>query len=222
LLPLHSLSLPASLLPVSSKIQLGQNTSQKNIRRLQNLMPRVIHPRLSFIAPQLASPVDQPPSGKHWIHEIKHDGFRCQVLLERERARVLTRNGYDWSNRYTAIVGAAVNLRCKSAIIDGEAIVQNDDGASDFESLQSAMRLRPQSIILYAFDLMHLDGRDLRRQTLYERRERLKQLVGDDAESRIQFSEAFDGDGDTLLQACAEQSLEGIVSTHYLALSLWP
>jgi bifunctional non-homologous end joining protein LigD len=175
-------------------------------------MSRVIHPRLRFIEPQLASPVDQPPSGKHWIHEIKHDGYRCQVLLERERARVLTRNGYDWSDRYTAIVGAAVNLRCKSAIIDGEAIVQNDDGASDFGSLQSAMRLRPQSIILYAFDLMHLDGRDLRPQTLYERRARLKQLVGADAESRIQFSEEFDGDGNTLFKACAERSLEGIVS----------
>jgi bifunctional non-homologous end joining protein LigD len=59
---------------------------------------RVSH--LAFISPQLASPVDQPPDSKHWIHEIKHDGYRCQVLLERGQARVLTRNGHDWSDRY--------------------------------------------------------------------------------------------------------------------------
>jgi ATP-dependent DNA ligase len=109
--------------------------------------------RLRFIEPQLASPVDQPPEGKHWIHEIKHDGYRSQVVIERGQVRVFSRNGYDWSDRYSGIVRAAASLRCKSAIIDGEAIVQDDDGRSDFESLQSAMRSRAQSIIIYAFDL---------------------------------------------------------------------
>ena len=118
--------------------------------------------RLRFIEPQLASPVDEPPAGKHWIHEIKHDGYRSQAVLERGRARVFTRNGYDWSDRYLSIVRAAANLRCQSAIIDGEAIVQNGNGASDFEALGSALR-QTHSIILYAFDLLHLDGRDLSR-----------------------------------------------------------
>ena len=77
--------------------------------------------------------------------------------------------------------------------IDGEAIVQDGKGASDFESLRSMMRWKPQCIILYAFDLLHLDGRDLRHQPLSERRAQLKQLVGSDALSRIQFSEEFDG-----------------------------
>jgi bifunctional non-homologous end joining protein LigD len=180
-------------------------------------MPRVLHPRLRFIEPQLASPVDKPPEGKHWIHEIKHDGYRCQVLLERGQARVFTRNGYDWSNRYPSIVRAAANLRCQSAIIDGEAIVQSDDGASDFEALQSSLRQQPHNILLYAFDLMHLDGIDLRQQTLSERRAQLEHLVLADAESRIQFSEEFDGDGDALFQACAKHELEGIVSKHVLA-----
>ena len=120
------------------------------------------------------------------------DGYRCQVLLERGEARVLTRNGHDWTDRYPSIVSAAVDLSCKSAIIDGEAIVQDGDGISDFEGLSFAMRWRPNAIILYAFDLMHLDGRDLRRQPLSERRSMLKALVGNDAESRIQFSEEFD------------------------------
>jgi ATP-dependent DNA ligase len=173
--------------------------------------------RLRFIEPQLASPVDQPPEGKHWIHEIKHDGYRCQVLLERGQARVFTRNGHDWSDRYPSIVRAATNLRCQSAIIDGEAVVQNGDGASNFEALSSAMRRQPQGIILYAFDLLHLDGKDLRQETLIGRRASLKHLVGADDQSRIQFSDEFDGDGDALFKACAEQGLEVIVSKHALA-----
>ena len=137
--------------------------------------------------------------------------------MERGGARVYTRNGYDWSERYPSIVRAATNLRCKSAIIDGEAIVQDGNGASDFESLRSAMRWQPHTIILYAFDLLHLDGRDLRQQTLMERRANLKALIGNEAENRIQFSEEFDGEGHALFQACAEQALEGIVSKHALA-----
>jgi bifunctional non-homologous end joining protein LigD len=170
--------------------------------------------RLKFIEPQLASPVDQPPEGQHWIHEIKHDGYRCQVLLERGQVRVFTRNGHDWSDRYPSIVHAAANRRCKSAIIDGEAIVQNGEGASDFEALSVAMRWRPNSIILYAFDLMHLDGIDLRQQTLLVRRSILKTLIGTDEESRIQFSEEFHGDGAAFFKACADKGLEGIVSKH--------
>ena len=173
--------------------------------------------RLRFIEPQLASPVDHPPEGKHWIHEIKHDGYRSQVVIERGQVRVFSRNGHDWSERYPSIVRAASNLRCKSAIIDGEAIVQNGDGASDFEALRSAMRWKPQSIILYAFDLLHLDGKDLRQQTLIERRANLKALIGNDTDNRIQFSDEFDGDGHALFKACAERMLEGIVSKQALA-----
>jgi len=150
-------------------------------------------------------PVDQPPEGKHWIHEIKHDGYRCQVLVERGEARVFTRNGYDWTERYP------------SAILDGEAVVQDHNGASDFEALGSALRQRPHSIILYAFDLLHLDGKELRQKTLVERRASLKGLLGTDEQSRIQFSDEFDGDGAALFQACADRALEGIVSKHALS-----
>ena len=139
------------------------------------------------------------------------------MVIERGQVRVFSRNGHDWSDRYPALVRAAASLRCKSAIIDGEAIVQNGHGASDFEALSTAMRRQPHSIILYAFDLLHLDGRDLRQQTLRERRASLRTLLGTDERSRIQFSDEFDGDGDALFKACAEQELEGIVSKHSLA-----
>jgi DNA ligase D-like protein (predicted ligase) len=177
----------------------------------------LVNSQLYFIEPQLATPVDQPPEGKHWIHELKHDGYRCQVLLARGQAHVFSRNGYDWTERYPSLVRAAANLRCQSAIIDGEAIVQDAKGASDFEALSSAMRSRPDSVILYAFDLMHLNGNDLREDALIERRAVLKALVGDDEESRIQFSEEFEGEGNVLFKLCAEHGLEGIVSKHSLA-----
>ena len=157
--------------------------------------------KLRFIEPQLPSLVDQPPEGKHWIHEVKHDGYRCQVLLERGQARVFTRNGHDWTERYPSFVRAASNLRCKAAIIDGEEIVQNGDGASDFQALGFALRQGPHSIILYAFDLLHLDGKDLRQQTLSERRANLKALIGTDGQSRIQFSDEFEGNGAALFKA---------------------
>jgi ATP-dependent DNA ligase len=130
---------------------------------------------------------------------------------------VFTRNGHDWTERYPSFVHAASNLRCKAAIIDGEAIVQNGDGASDFEALGFALRQRPHSIILYAFDLLHLDGKDLRQQTLSERRANLKALIGTNGQSRIQFSDEFQGNGAALFKACAERALEGTVSKHALA-----
>jgi bifunctional non-homologous end joining protein LigD len=165
-----------------------------------------VNSQLRFIEPQLAT-------WKHWIHEIKHDGYRCQVLLEQGQARVLTRNGHDWSDRYPTIVRAARGLRCGSAIIDGEAIVQDGKGASDFEALSAAVwSPRPENIILCAFDLMHLDGKDLRQQSLSVRRLMLKELIGEDEESPIQFSDEFVGDAALLFKACADHGLEGIVS----------
>jgi DNA ligase D-like protein (predicted ligase) len=178
-------------------------------------MSRVVPIR--FIEPQLAFPVDQPPEGKHWIHEIKYDGYRTQVLLERGHARVFTRNGYDWSDRYPSIIRAASRLPCQSAIIDGEAILPDGDGASDFEAFQSAIHDNPHSIILYAFDLMHVDGTDLRQESLSKRRSILKELIGENEESRIQFSEEFVGEGAVLFKACAEHGLEGIISKQSLA-----
>ena len=173
--------------------------------------------RLKFIEPQLASPVDQPPEGKHWIHEIKHDGYRCQVLLERGQARVFTRNGYDWSDRYPSIVRAAANLPASRPSLMVRPLSRT--ATAFLTSRHSAPPCGgvPHSIILYAFDLMHLNGKDLRQQPLLERRAILKALMGSDEESRIQFSEEFDGDGAALFKACAQHGLEGIVSKHALA-----
>jgi bifunctional non-homologous end joining protein LigD len=165
---------------------------------------------LKFISPQLATSVDHPPPRAGWIHEVKHDGYRTLLTIERRTARAFTRNGFDWSDHYAGITRAAAKLDCRSAIIDGEVIVQNERGVSDFESLKSAIRWRPQKLIFCAFDLLHLNGKDLRDQPLQARRATLKELVP--TEHPFMFSEEFIGDAAAFFQACADHQLEGIVS----------
>jgi DNA ligase D-like protein (predicted ligase) len=173
-------------------------------------MSRVVH--LGFIPPQLPSLVDQPPGGQGWIHEVKHDGFRTMLVIDRKRVRAFTRNGFDWTERYRGIVAAAGGLRCRTAILDGEVIVQDKRGASDFEALQEALGSRRAPLIFYAFDLLHYDGKDLRDRPLTERRSLLKKLLGDNPSSVLQFSDEFVGDAEALFRACAKHELEGIVS----------
>jgi bifunctional non-homologous end joining protein LigD len=165
---------------------------------------------LEFIKPQLATLVDHPPPRAGWIHEVKHDGYRTLLIIERRKARAYTRNGFDWSKSYLGITRAATKLDCRSAIIDGEVIVQNECGASDFEALKSAIRWHPKKLIFCAFDLLHLNGKDLRDIPLLDRRAELKELLP--TERPFLFSEEFTGDAAAFFQACADQQLEGIVS----------
>ena len=111
---------------------------------------------LEFIKPQLATSTDHPPPRAGWIHEVKHDGFRTLLIIERRKARAYTRNGFDWTDRYSGITKATARLDCRSAIIDGEVIVQDARGVSEFEALQSAIRWQPKRLILCVFDLLHL------------------------------------------------------------------
>ena len=116
-------------------------------------------PALKFIPFQIPTLVDAPPAGDGWVHEIKHDGYRTELIVEGGKARAFTRNGYDWSERYPHIVGAARAIPVRNAIIDGEAIVQNELGVSDFHALRSSMTTEPHRVLFFAFDLLHLDGR---------------------------------------------------------------
>src|SRR4051794_8105422 len=101
-------------------------------------MSRVIT-RLSFIEPQIPTLVDEPPEGMDWIHEVKHDGYRTVVVVNRGEARAYTRNGFDWSDRYRGIIGSVAKLKCRSAILDGEVIVQDARGVSDFDALMATV-----------------------------------------------------------------------------------
>ena len=121
-----------------------------------------------FIEPCMPSPADKPPSGSNWIHEIKHDGYRLMARRDPVGIRLLTRNGYGWSPRYPAIVEAVNHLRVRSCLLDGEAVACNDQGLAVFDRLR--YRHADTSVFLYAFDLLELDGQDLRREPLETRK----------------------------------------------------
>ena len=174
--------------------------------------------KLSFIEFQLPSLSDSPPEGDGWIHEIKHDGYRTQLIVERGKARALTRRGLDWSSKYPTIVEAAAALPVESAILDGEVVVFNDKGVSDFHALRSAMRWQPERLVFIAFDLMHLDGEDIRLKPVVQRRARLSDLLSrGPANSAIQFSEELPCNGAEFFKQVSRLGLEGMVSKRVTA-----
>src|SRR4029077_4808631 len=124
-----------------------------------------------FIEPCQPSKATRPPSGPLWVHEIKHDGYRLMVRRDGERVRCFTRNGHDWADRFPAIVEAALRIQASSFLIDGEAVIARDDGTPDFHALRS--KRRGSDAVLYAFDLIEHDGKDLRDLPLIDRKWRL-------------------------------------------------
>jgi bifunctional non-homologous end joining protein LigD len=169
--------------------------------------------RLPFIEPQLPTLVADPPNGDGWIHEIKYDGYRTQIAISSAGVRAFSRNGHVWTGKYPRIVKGAGSLSCRSAVIDGEAIVQDKRGVSDFKALRRAFTSAPRLIVMFAFDLLHLDGEDLRGRTLTERRALLRELLsGRDKQFPIHFSDEFSGSGPELFAAVDRLGLEGIVS----------
>jgi bifunctional non-homologous end joining protein LigD len=121
-----------------------------------------------FIGPCLPSPAERPPSGPGWIHEIKHDGYRMMARRDAAGVRLLTRNGHDWASRFPLIIEAATALKVRSCLIDGEAVVCDDNGVAVFAKLRQ--RRNDRHVLLYAFDLLELDGEDLRREPLARRK----------------------------------------------------
>ena len=168
---------------------------------------------LSFIPPMLPSLAERAPEGAEWLHEIKYDGYRTQVVIEAKTVRAFTRNGHDWSERYQPIIASARALKCRSAILDGEMAAQAPGGVTDFGTLRRSIKGAPERLILFAFDLIHLNGQDLRGQPLIDRRRRLQDLIGAaDPPSRLHFSPHHVGNGSLIFKAADEAGLEGIVS----------
>jgi bifunctional non-homologous end joining protein LigD len=165
--------------------------------------------------PQLATQVDEPPSGKEWLHEIKFDGYRTIAIVDEGKARLLTRNGHDWTNKYAALAEAFAALTVKSAVIDGEVVVPDELGVTHFGDLQDAIANGESSrMVFYAFDLPYLNGYDLTGVALVERKKLLEKLlapvVGD--HSAIQYSAHVAGQGNVLFDKASEAGLEGVVS----------
>ena len=166
-----------------------------------------------FIDPALATLSVAPPQGA-WLHEIKFDGYRLQGRREKSRVWLRTRKGLDWTDRFPALARALADLPVGEALFDGEAVVENESGVSDFAALQSALKEgRAEKIVYYVFDLLYLDGHDLRRVPLLERKRLLAQIVGGaPSASAVRFSEHFEEHGEAMLRHVCRMSGEGIVS----------
>lgn len=167
-----------------------------------------------FVAPELCTSVERPPSGEGWCHEIKFDGYRVQLRVEDGEATLKTRKGLDWTEKFRAIAKEGSAL--PDVLIDGEIVALDHDGAPDFSTLQAAISDgKTDELIFYAFDLLFADNEDLRRLPLGERKVRLKKLLEARPKSKaksIRYVEHFESGGDAILDSACKLSLEGIVS----------
>ncbi|QPB18975.1 non-homologous end-joining DNA ligase [Rhizobium sp. 007] len=197
----------ASDKPVRSRPRKPRDPAQPNLPL--DPMPDRIEPCLALLKPK-------PPRGEQWVYEIKWDGYRLAVHIEPQRVRIITRGGHDWTHRFPAIERAAKQLGVATAIIDGEAIVVDERGRSDFGLLQQSLGGRggkrtSGEALFVAFDLLYFDGHDLRQLELFSRRHLLEGLIID-REGVIRLSEEFQADGDRLLELSCEHGLEGIIA----------
>ena len=135
---------------------------------MSSLSSRIRSDPAGFIEPCLPSPADRPPTGSNWIHEIKHDGYRLIARRDPVGIRLLTRRGNDWSARYPLIVEAVNHLKVRSCLIDGEAVCCDERGLAVFQLLRQ--RRNEGQAFLYAFDLLELDGTDMRREPIEVRK----------------------------------------------------
>jgi DNA ligase D-like protein (predicted ligase)/DNA ligase D-like protein (predicted polymerase) len=167
-----------------------------------------------FVPPQLATLVDAPPQGERYLHEIKLDGYRGQLVLDGGNAKFFTRRGLDWSDRFAPIVVECARLPACCATIDGEAVVLDERGVSDFSRLQDALaRGRADDIVFFAFDLIHLDGADLAREPLLARKQALANLLRTATGlTRIRYSDHIEGRAEDMLREGCRLGVEGIVS----------
>ncbi|WP_372425265.1 DNA ligase D [Salinarimonas chemoclinalis] len=168
----------------------------------------------AFVPPCLATLSEKAPSGAQWLHEIKFDGYRLQARIEGEQVALLTRKGLDWTRKFAPLAEALAGLGLGTALMDGEAVVEDARGVSDFGALQAALKAGDASAIVYqAFDLLHLDGVDLGGVPLAERK-RLLALLLDDAPAggRVRLSEHIVADGAAMVRHACRIGLEGVIS----------
>ena len=164
------------------------------------------------IEPQLATLVDQVPRGAEWVHEIKYDGYRALCEIRGGESRMLTRHGKDWTDRFAPVAREASGLPVREAVLDGEIVVLEPDGTTSFQALQNALSENRQGELVYfVFDLLYLDGWDLRRAPLLARKQALAELLAG-RQGRIRLSDHVPGGGEDFYRHACKLGLEGIVS----------
>lgn len=172
-------------------------------------------PMPDFIPAALATLWAAPPTETGWLHEVKFDGYRIQARLDHGEVRLLTRKGLDWTGKFANIAAAVADLPAETALLDGELVVEDENGISTFSALQADLKAgRHDRFVYYAFDLLYLDGTDLRRLPLLERKAALVRLLRHAKQHAgpIRLSEHFDDEGSLVLRQACRMKLEGIVS----------
>jgi len=192
-----------------------KNAMKPRARRAKTLKPTGRHAALpAFIEPSLATLAEKAPDGANWIHEIKFDGYRIQARLDRGKVKLLTRRGLDWTRKFPTIAQAVGKLPAQAALLDGELVVEGDDGISSFSLLQEDLKNgRHDRMAFYVFDLMHLDGNDLKPLPLAARKAALARLLAKAVKrGPLRISESLTEPGPVLLRHACKMGLEGIVS----------
>ncbi|MGO9421289.1 non-homologous end-joining DNA ligase [Roseiarcus sp.] len=168
-------------------------------------------PLPQWIPPQLCQPVETAPSGLQWLHEIKLDGFRMAARIDHGRVQLLTRTGLDWSDKYPSVVAALAKVPVEAAYLDGELCGIGPDGLPSFSQTQAASDgQRGVSLVYFAFDCLHLNGRDTASQPLIERKALLQPLVANIP--GLQFNGHETGDGELIRRHAGQLGFEGVVS----------
>ena len=167
-----------------------------------------------FIAPQLATLVKEPPTGDDWVHELKFDGYRMLCYIEHETVRFLSRTGKDWTLKFPNLKLAAKTLTCENAIIDGEVVIFERDGLPSFQKLQHAIGSGGNARFSFvAFDLIYLDGFDLTRVALLDRKLALQSLFESvPTPGPLRYSDHVEGNGELFFRHACKSGIEGIVS----------
>ncbi len=166
-----------------------------------------------FISPQLALLVDRVPSGEGWIHEVKFDGYRIQAHLQSKNIKLFTRSGLNWTAKYPELKNALSKLKVENAIFDGEVVALDKTGRSDFGLLQRAMKdKKSKDLVYYVFDLLFLNGTDLRGQPLEDRKKRLAKILSSLKGGNVFLSTHLQSQGREFFDASCDHHLEGIIS----------
>jgi bifunctional non-homologous end joining protein LigD len=204
--------------PEAAKLPAPRKKAKPSFATALKSIPKEKFP--AFIPPQLAKASTAPPASDGWVHELKLDGYRIQIHIRpgdgsrKKRISLLTRKGLDWTHRMPDLARAAEQVPCEAAVLDGETVVLDEKGATSFADLQAAFQEGAKVRLNYfAFDLLHLDGHNLRNLTLLERKELLEKLLAPlDDQSPIRYSEHFDGNGKDIFAKACSLGAEGIVS----------
>jgi bifunctional non-homologous end joining protein LigD len=195
------------------EIHAAQRSAPPAARALPGARPA---PLPASLPPQLAATAERAPSGKAWLHEIKFDGYRIVAHIEHDKVRLMTRNGLDWTSRLRALAKRLQALPVEDALLDGELVALSASGASSFRELQEALSRKQTAQLTYqVFDLVHMDGHDLSKVPLLERKQALAQLLqaaGYEPGGIVRYSDHVPGQGPEFFEQACSLGLEGVVS----------